>query len=175
MRFANLLFAPMFVLLIHYFEFRSVVLLYLFMSVCFFVYMYKNMSSFKELVTPLLYVVVLSVAYYFSSLHVVKYIPVTLSMIFTLVFVDSHYNKKYMILSFTKKFYRKELKLKEEENLKKGDFYWILVMLLNTLIHLYIVNFSSDLVWAFYSSIGWYIYFFGALIAQIIYIKVKCR
>ncbi len=175
MRFANLLFAPMFVLLIHYFEFRSVVLLYLFMSVCFFVYMYKNMSSFKELVTPLLYVVVLSVAYYFSSLHVVKYIPVTLSIIFTLVFVDSHYNKKYMILSFTKKFYKKELKLKEEEYLKKGDFYWILVMLLNTLIHFYIVNFSSDLVWAFYSSIGWYVYFFGALIAQIIYIKVKCR
>ena len=165
----------MFVLLIHYFEFRSVVLLYLVMAVVFFVYMYSKKSSYKELASPLLYVVVLSVAYYFSSLHVVKYIPTTLSMIFTLVFVDSHYNHKHMILSFTKKFYKKELKPKEEEYLKKGDFYWILVMLLNTLIHLYIVNFSSDLVWAFYSSVGWYGYFFGALIAQIIYIKVKCK
>jgi uncharacterized membrane protein len=173
MKFLNIIFAPLFVLLIHYFEFRSVVLLYLVMAVSFFVYMYRKKSSYKELVVPLLYVVVLSVAYYFSSLHVVKYIPVSLSMIFTLVFVDSHYNNKHMVLSFTKKFYKKELKEKELEFLKKGDFYWILVMLVNTLIHLYIVNYSSDLVWAFYSSIGWYGYFFGALIAQILYIKAK--
>ena len=175
MRFANILFAPMFVLLIHYFEFRSIVLLYLIMASFYLAYKYKKMNSYRDVIIPSLYVVILSVAYYFSSFETVKYIPVTLSVIFTLVFVDSHYNKKYMILGFTKKFYKKELKDRELEFLKKGDFYWILVMLVNTIIHLYIVNFSSDLVWAFYSSIGWYVYFFGALIAQIIYIKVKCR
>ena len=175
MRFANLLFAPMFVLLIHYFEFRSVVLLYLVMASFYFVYMYRKMDNYKDIVVPLLYVIILSIAYYFSSFETVKYIPVSLSLIFTLVFVDSHYSKKYMILGFTRKFYKKELKKTEEEFLKKGDFYWILVMLFNTLIHLYIVNFCSDLVWAFYSSVGWYVYFFGALIAQIVYIKVKCR
>jgi uncharacterized membrane protein len=136
--------------------------------------MYKRKSSYRDIIAPSLYVIILSVAYYFSSFETVKYIPVTLSMIFTLVFVDSHYKKKYMILSFTKKFYKKELKDRELEFLKKGDFYWILVMLINTVIHLYIINFSSDLIWAFYSSIGWYVYFFVALIAQIIYIKVKC-
>ncbi len=172
MKFANILFAPMFVLLIHYFEFRSVVLGYLIMAILYFVYMYKSMSSYKDVIVPFLYVAILSVAYYFSSFETVKYIPVTLSAIFFLMFVDSHYNKKYMILGLTQKFYKKELKKEEVEFLKSGDFYWVLVMLINTLIHLYIVNFTSDLVWAFYSSIGWYVYFFGALIAQIIYGKV---
>ena len=162
----------MFVLLIHYFEFRSVVLLYLVIAVLYFVYMYKKMSGYKDIVVPSLYVVILSVAYYFSSFETVKYIPVTLSAIFFLMFVDSHYNKKYMILGFTQKFYKKELKEEEVEFLKRGDFYWVLVMLVNTMIHLYIVNFSSDLTWAFYSSVGWYGYFFTALIAQIIYGKV---
>lgn len=173
MKFINILFAPLFVLLVHYFELRSVVLLYLVMAGIFFVYMYTKKSSYKDMVVPSLYVIILSIAYYFSSFETVKYIPVTLSSIFFLMFVDSHYNKKYMILGFTQKFYKKDLKEEEVEFLRKGDFYWVFVMLINTLIHLYIVNFSSDLVWAFYSSVGWYVYFFGALIAQIIYGKVK--
>ena len=172
MKFLNILFAPMFVLLIHYFEFRSVVLLYLVMASFYFLYMYRKKSSYKDIVVPSLYVIILSVAYYFSSFETVKYIPVTLSAIFFLMFVDSHFNKKYMILGFTQKFYKKDLKNEEIEFLKRGDFYWVIVMLINTIIHLYIVNFSSDLVWAFYSSIGWYFYFFGCLIAQIIYGKV---
>jgi len=172
MKFINILFAPLFVLLIHYFEFRSVVLLYLVMAIVFFVYMYRKRDSFKDMIIPSLYVVILSIAYYFSSFETVKYIPVTLSSIFFLMFVDSHFNKKYMVLGFTQKFYKKDLKEEEIAFLKKGDFYWVFVMLINTLIHLYVVNFSNDIVWAFYSSVGWYVYFFGALIAQIIYGKV---
>ena len=172
MKFLNIIFAPAFVLLIHYFEFRNVVLAYLVMAIVFFVYVYRKRSSYKDMVVPALYVIILSVAYYFSSFETVKYIPVTLSSIFFLMFVDSHFNKKYMILGFTQKFYKKKLKEEEVEFLKRGDFYWVIVMLINTIIHLYIVNFSSDLVWAFYSSIGWYFYFFGCLIAQIIYGKV---
>lgn len=173
MKFANILFAPMFVLLIHYFEFRSVVLLYLVLAILYFVYMYRKKSRYRDILVPSLYVIILSVAYYFSSLETVKYIPVTLSSIFFLMFIDSHVNKKYMILAFTKKFYKKELREIEVEFLKRGDLYWVYVMLINTLIHIYIVNFTSDIVWALYSSVGWYIYFFGALIAQIIYGKVR--
>jgi intracellular septation protein A len=87
------------------------------------------------------------------------------------MFIDSHFNKKYMILGFTKKFYKKELKEEEIEFLKSGDGYWVIVMFFNTVIHLYIVNFLSNEIWAFYSSIGWYILFFISLIIQIIYGK----
>jgi len=175
MKFVNILFAPMFVLLIHYFEFRLVVFVYLVIAIAFFLYMYKKKSTYRDIIIPSLYVVILCIALYFSSLETVKYIPVTLSSIFLMMFIDSHFNKKYMILEFTNKFYKKELKEVEVEFLKKGDIYWVWVMLINTIIHLYIVNYSSDIVWAFYSSVGWYGLFFGALIAQIIYGKVKYR
>ena len=121
---------------------------------------------------PAIYIVALSIAYYFSSLESVKYIPVSLSTIFLLLFVDAHYHKKEMILGYTRKFYKKELSSEEVEFLKRGDGYWVGVMLINTLIHLYVVNFSSDIVWAFYASVGWYILFFLALFMQIIYGKI---
>ena len=161
--------APSFVLLLHYFEFTEVVLVYLIMAIIFFIYSYAKKTSYKDMVMPSIYIVALSVAFYFSSLESVKYIPVTLSCIFLLLFIDAHYNKKEMILEYTKKFYKKELKYEESEFLKKGDGYWVIVMLINTLIHLYVVNFSSNVIWAFYASVGWYILFFTALIIQIIY------
>lgn len=173
MKFLNIIFAPLFVLLIHYFEFRLVVLGYLVLALMFLFYMYSQKGSKKELITPILYVLILSVAYYFSSMSAVKYIPVTLSAIFTMMFVDSHINQKYMILGFTRKFYKKELKEEELEFLKRGDLYWVFVMSFNTFIHIYIVNFSSDIVWAFYSSMGWYFYFFACLLAQIVYGKAR--
>ncbi|NPA58856.1 MAG: hypothetical protein GXO30_00105 [Epsilonproteobacteria bacterium] len=170
--FLNIIFAPAFVVLIHYFEFRSVVLLYLVMAVGFFIYKAVKKSTLRDMMLPTIYVVALSFAYYFSSLESVKYIPVTLSSIFLFLFIDSHFNKKEMVLGFTRQFYKKELSEVEVEYLKKGDGYWVVVMLINTLIHLYVVNFTNDVVWAFYASVGWYILFFVALFAQIIYGKV---
>lgn len=170
--FLGLLFAPVFVILMHYFEFSDVVSLYLVLAIIFFIYKLIKKSSLKDMLMPSIYVVALSVAYYFSSLDAVKYIPVTLSMIFLLLFVDAYINKKKMILGFTRKFYKKELSSNEIEFIKKGDGYWVVVMLINTAIHLYIINYSSNAVWAFYSSIGWYIYFLISLFIQIIYGKV---
>lgn len=168
----GLLFAPLFVVLLHYFEFKSVVLVYLAIAIIFFIYSYLKKESYKDMVMPTIYLVALSVACYFSSFETVKYIPVTLSTIFLLLFIDSHYHKREMVLGFTRKFYPKKLMHDEVEFLKKGDGYWVGVMLVNTLIHLFVVNFSSDIVWAFYTSVGWYILFFVSLIVQIIYGKV---
>ncbi len=162
----------MFVLLIHYFEFRLVVGVYLLMAIFYLAFKVKKRSSFVDMAVPGVIVLILSIAYYYSSIQSVKYIPATLSAIFSLLFIDAHFNKKYMVLGFTKRFYRKDLSEAEIDFLKKGDGYWVFVMLVNTIIHIYIVNFCSNIVWAFYSSVGWYILFFGALLGQIIYGKV---
>ena len=171
LKFLNLLFAPMFILLIEFFELKVVVLGYLILAIIFFIYKFYKKTAHKNMLMPAIYVVALSVAYYFSSLEAVKYIPVTLSMIFLLLFIDAHLHKKEMILGFTRKFYHKKLAEQEIEFLKNGDAYWVGVMLVNALIHLWVVNFSSDVVWAFYASIGWYILFFTSLFIQIIYGK----
>jgi uncharacterized membrane protein len=142
------------------------------MSVGFFVYRYLKKEKFSDLILPSIYLVILSIAYYFSSFETLKYVPATLSSMFLFLFLDSYYNKKEMVLGFTRRFYLKELTSQEVEFLKNGDGYWVVVMLINTLIHLYVINFTSDVVWAFYTSIGWYILFFVSLIGQIIYGKV---
>ena len=173
MKFLNIIFAPLFVLLLHYFDFSDVVLAYLVLAIGYFGFTLVTKSTLRDMVMPIIYVLALGVAYYYSSLEMVKYIPVTLSMLFLLLFLDAHFNKKYMVLGFTNKFYKKELTTSQVEFLKRGDSYWVLVMLINTIIHLYVVNFTSDIFWAFYSSVGWYVLFFGALGAQIIYGKVR--
>ena len=170
--FFGLIFAPLFVVLLHYFKFKSVVLVYLFLAGGFFIYSYLKKDKLSELILPAIYLVTLSVAYYFSSFETVKYIPVTLSSIFLFMFIDSYYNHREMVLGFTRKFYKKELTPQEVSFLKNGDGYWVIVMFINTLIHLYVVNFTTDIVWAFYTSVGWYILFFVSLISQIIYGKV---
>ncbi len=168
----SLLFAPLFVLCIHYFEFQTVVLVYLVISIVYFIYTFIKKIELKELLVPSIYVGILSIAYYFSSFQSVKYIPVILSSIFLLMFIDAHLNQRWMILGFTKRFYTKELSVDEIKFLKQGDAYWVVVMLINTMIHLYIVNFCTDTTWALYSSVGWYVLFFVSLIAQIIYGKL---
>jgi len=157
--------------MLHFFEFRSVSLVYLLVAMLFFIYSWKRKESYKDILMPTIYVIALSIAFYLASFETIKFIPVTLSMIFLTLFIDSHNNKREMVLGFTKRFYYKELSQAEEKFLKDGDFYWIFVMLINTSIHLYVIYYSSDVVWAFYTSIGWYILFFVSLIVQILYGK----
>jgi len=168
----SILFAPVFVILLHYFEFESVVRSYLVVSVLFFIYSYSTKQHTRDMLMPTIYLVALLIANYFSSMEVVKFVPVTLSVIFFLLFVDAAYYKKHMILGFTKQFYRKELDEAEEAFVKNGDWYWAGVTCINTLIQIYVVFLGDNIIWAFYTSVGWYILFFVSLIMQIIYGKV---
>lgn len=100
-----------------------------------------------------------------------RMIPAFISFFFFLLFFSAYLGKKSLVLGFTKRFYKKTLSDLEEKFLKNSDLYWVGVTLLNVLLQALFGLFGDDYVWAFYSSIGWYIYFFTALIAQIIYGK----
>lgn len=101
-----------------------------------------------------------------------RLVPALISSIFFFFFLNSYINKKNLILRFTKKFYHKQLSVAELSYLSNGDGYWVVVTFLNTLIQIFTSLFCSDFIWAFYSSIGWYFYIFGALIIQIVYGKI---
>ncbi len=168
----SILFAPVFVILLHYFEFNLVVTFYLFVAVIFFIYMHYKKETLRDMLMPTIYLIALSIAYYYSSFSVVKFVPVTLSIIFFALFVDATLTKKHMIWGFTKQFYKKKLTEAEEAFVKNGDGYWAWVTLINTLIQIFVIYYGDDLLWAFYTSIGWYILFFVSLLAQIIYGKL---
>jgi len=171
----SLLYAPLFIVLMYNFEFKAVVLIYLFLSFIFLIYKYIKRTTSKDLVLPIFYIFMLLLAYYFASFEVVKLVPVVLSCVFFVLFVDSVLNKKELIYTFTQKFYPKELQEWEISYLKSGDAYWAFVTMVNTLIQVLIVYFASDYMWAFYTSVGWYIFFFIALFVQIIYGKFIWR
>ncbi len=173
MKISNIVFAPLFVLLIHYFAFENVVLLYLCTAFFYLLWFLVKKKPVTDVIIVFIYIVILAIAYYFSSIKIVKFIPAILSLIFLVFFLDSHLNEKHMVLGFTKLFYKKELTQEQEAFLKRGDLYWVFFMLINAVVHLIVVYECSDNFWAFYASIGWYGLFFTALFAQIVYGKVR--
>ena len=167
----SILFAPSFILLLQYFDFKNVTLLYALFMFAYLVVLIFYKQELKTIFVPIIYFIFLILAYLLSSMEVVKVIPALISVMFFLLFLTAYIQKKELILSFTKKFYKKELGSDEERYIANGDGYWAVVTFINTLIQLVLAFYASDSLWAFYSSIGWYFYFFIALFFQIIYGK----
>ena len=168
----TLLFAPSFLLLIHYFEFRFVVLLFIVLSVLLLIYSFIQKKKPEDFIVLSIYFLLLNVAYFFTSLDIIKFIPVFISMIFFSLFAEAALYKKALIYKLTKKFYKKKLSEQEIEYLKRGDSYWAISILIYMIIQGMFVLYANDTLWALYSSIGWYIYFVIVLALQIIYGKV---
>jgi uncharacterized membrane protein len=168
----TLLFAPSFLLLIHYFDFKQIVLIYIILSVVFFIFSIVQKKKIEDFVILGIYLILLSFSYVYASLETVKFIPVFTSMAFFAIFAESALHKKELIYKLTKKFYKKKLSEQESLFLKSGDFYWAVSILLYAVIQIILVFQASDTVWALYSSIGWYIYFVLTLGVQIIYGRV---
>lgn len=101
-----------------------------------------------------------------------KMVPTLYSLVFLFLFTAATFSKKHLVLQLTKKFYKNDLGEKEEAYLKTGDAYWMGVTLINTISLINVGLFADDVTWALYSSVGWYIYFFTALLFQILYGKL---
>ncbi len=167
----SILFAPSFIIALQYFEFKSVTISYAILMFFYLLGMILLKQDLKTIFAPIIYFIFLILAYILSSMEFVKIIPALISAIFFLLFLTAYIQKKELILSFTKKFYKKKLGEEEERYIANGDGYWAIVTFINTSIQMVLAFFASDNIWAFYSSVGWYFYFFIALFFQIIYGK----
>lgn len=167
----TLLFAPSFLLLIHYFDFKQIVLIYILLTVLFLAYSFVKKKKLEDFAILSIYLALLSVSYVYASLETVKFIPVFTSMAFFTIFAESAINKKELIYKLTQKFYKKKLSEPESRFLKSGDLYWAVSILLFAIVQIALVFMASDTIWALYSSVGWYVYFVVILGLQIIYGK----
>jgi len=168
----TLLFAPTFLILIKYFEFKTVSLVYIFLSLLFLFYTYLRKKAFEDFVIITIYLVLLLFAYSLDSFEVVKYIPVFSAMTFCLIFIHSYIKKNEIILKFTTRFYKKELSKGEILFLKEGDLFWAIAIFIYSMLLISLIYYNNDSLWAFFSSIGWYIYFIVVLSIQILYGKI---
>ena len=98
-----------------------------------------------------------------------KMVPALFSLFAVSLFLTAVLRKNSLTLSLTKRFYKKELNSKEEIFLAKSDLYWLFMTALNTLIIVYLTLYADNTTWAIYTSVGWYLYLFFALILQVLY------
>jgi intracellular septation protein A len=170
--FISLAFAPVFVLALRFFSFENVSFVF---AVIMFVYtlfiLYKK-ESLKTLSTPLIYFIFVLFAYYYINIAFVKLIPALISGAFFLFFLNAAIQKKSVVLHMFRRFSKREIEKAKEEYIAKSDGYWAGILLLNTLIQLLFLFYGSNEVWAFYSSVGWYVLLFIALVLQILYAKI---
>lgn len=168
----TLLFAPSFLILTHFFQFKLIVLIYILLSLLFLIYAYIKKEKYENLIIVTIYLLLLSIAFVDSSIGAVKLIPVFTAMVFFAIFVHSAVYKKELIFKFTKKIIHNEMSEAETLFLKNGDTFWAVAVFLYITILIGITFYGDDTLWAFFSSIGWYIYFFTVLLIQIIYGKM---
>ena len=168
----TLLFAPTFLLFIQYFEFKTVTLVYIFLSFIALIYAYIKKKEKEDFVILIIYLLLLSAAFFTNSFNTVKFIPVFSAMAFFSIFAYGAIYKKELIYKFTARFYKKKLSDAEIIFLKKSDAFWAFSILLYSILLISLVYYGDDALWVFFSSIGWYIYFLLILSLQILYGKV---
>lgn len=170
--FLSLIFAPSFVLSIHYYNVDTVAFVYAIFMLFYLLTAIIFKGSLKNISTPLIYFSFILMAYIFTSFQVVKVIPALISLTFFIIFLIAYIQDKKIILSFTRKFYKKEIDQRTIEYLGSSDGYWAIILLINTSIQTGFIFYNNHELWAFYSSVGWYIYLFFAFILQVIYEKI---
>lgn len=168
----SLLFAPSFVISMHYFDFNSVTFVYTVLMLLYLIISLVYKQNIKSISTPLIYFSFVLIAYIFSRIEFVKMIPALISASFFIVFIFSLIHKKEFILSMTKRFYKKELSDVKEKFLASSDGYWAVIIFINTLIQIALVYAQNNELWALYSSVGWYIFLLIALAFQLLYEKI---
>jgi len=168
----SLLFAPSFLLFSTFYGFENVAFSYAVLMFLYLIFSLYKKTNLREISTPLIYFVFVFIAYFLTSMALVKTIPALISGGFFLFFLESYINRRETILKFAKRFYKKGFTQKEESYIAKSDKYWVFITLGNTLIQIALIFNNDDRLWAFYSSVGWYLYLFIALVIQIIYGKI---
>ncbi len=114
-------------------------------------------------------IIILFIIGYFDTMEFLKIIPTLLSLLVFFFFLEAYVKKKKLILTYTQKFYKKELSVEKKMFLASSDGYWTGIILVHTLIQIALVFYAKNEFWALYSSVGWYIYLLLALSLQILY------
>ena len=171
----SFVFAPSFIILLQFFTFQELTLGYALLMFSYLIFSIVIKADLKTISTPLIYFVFIVLAYYFVSMESVKAIPALISGFFFFFFLESFLSKRHTILEFSQKFYKKEMSEEEKEFIAKSDGYWALMTFLNVAIQVALIFDDNNTLWAFYSSIGWYLFLGTGLILQILYGKILLK
>lgn len=162
--FVSLLYAPFVFLSLRYLDIKMVSGILFVLSAFWFLFLFHKKDS--SLYFPLFYMLVAGIAYFLNDFLVLKMIPLLISSLFSLFILFSYLQHRSIILYFAEKFSKTPLCEKEKEYIQKSTFFWFLISVLNTNIHLMIYLDANLSFWLYYSSFGWYFLFAAGAIIQ---------
>ncbi|MDD5549438.1 MAG: lysophospholipid acyltransferase family protein [Sulfurovaceae bacterium] len=138
-----------------------------------FFQIWKKRYNLDTLASPLFAIVLGICAFFVSDFIIIKLYPLLISLVFWVYFVYAVITKKYPLVTWVEKFKKRQLSNQEMVDIKKSHFFWVIVLGINTLIHLYLVLYGSVNEWALYSFVGWYLYFGIAMAIQLSFVYYK--
>lgn len=134
---------------------------------------WRKQYNLDNITSPIFAIVLGMCAFFISDFIVIKLYPLLVSLVFWLYFIYSVIAKKYPLVVWVEKFQKRPLSTQEMIDVKKSHLFWVIVLGVNSLIHLYLVLYGSINEWALYSFVGWYLYFGMAMIIQISFVYHK--
>ncbi len=163
----TLAYIPFVLIAYHYFGISVAGLLLAGMGVVISLVAWYSDRPLKSFVSPFI-VTVLGIGAYFSgSFTALKLYPLLLSLLFLTYFIASVLTKRYVLIAWVEKFKKRSLNDQEYHDVIVSHWFWVGVLTINSLIHLYLVVQSDTVFWALYSFVGWYFYFGVAMVLQL--------
>lgn len=159
----SLLYAPVIVVLLGYFNIKTVSIGLFCFGLIWLLSLKKR--ELKTTLFPLFYITVALIAFMLDDFLVLKFLPLLISLAFIFFMIASYFDNDSIILHFARKIHKRSLSSKEEAYINLSTVFWIVLAGINILLHVSILLLNNDHYWIMYSSFGWYLVFvFGGIV-----------
>lgn len=149
-----------------YFSIQEIGTFFIFIGFTWLILQRKSLT-YKVVFQPIILIIIGFASFLVNDILVLKSFPLILSMFFFLAFIYAHISKKFFLLEYISKF--KKISNSERDYLEKTHLIWIIVTLINVLLHSYFLFYATIEMWTFYTTVGWYILLGVAILFQILF------
>jgi len=129
-------------------------------------------QEFKKVLLPLAATSVGFLVWFLESTLVFKILPVLITTLFFVKFLEAVIFKRYFLATMVQKTPKMQWSSEKLAYIDSAHAYWLGVTALNLVLQIAVL-FAPMKIWALYTTVGWYLLFGTALALQIIYGKVR--
>ncbi len=162
------LYAPIVLALLYFFDVTTTGILLTVLSATHIATLALKKERKEAFFLPLAVFVCSLFAAIFGNESYLRFAPLLISLGFLAVFALYAINKKSIPLEATIRFKKGELSERQKAFLASSHNWWIITLAINSGLHIYTLIFGDTLLWAVYSSFGWYVLFGVTLAINII-------
>lgn len=163
----SLLYVPFILLACYYFPVTIVGLALVIVGGIWSSFLFFRQSERKKFISPLIVILLGGTAWISENFMALKLYPLLLSILFLLYFIISVLTRNYLLIEWVEKLKKHPLQSSERHDVIISHWFWIGVLGVNTLFHLYFLLKDNTFLWALYSFAGWYLLFGIAMALQL--------